>query len=197
MELPASTSLTADDILMVNIPLIDPIFADGDWLVPVLIVGTIAILFFLFLLRSGQFFPYEKIDQLCTRTELKFYKQLAEVVGDRFVIFGKIRIADLLKVKKGTRKRMSWQNKINCKHIDFVLCDPESLETQVAIELDDKSHQREDRIQRDQFVNQAFEDSQFPILRIKTQDQYDLKKIDQAIQKATDQRNKSYVIHID
>lgn len=173
------------------------IIANGDWLVPLIVILAIALVFFLFLLRTGTSFPYEKIDSICTRTELRFYKQLKEIVGSDFVVFGKIRIADLLKVKKGTHKRMSWQNKINCKHIDFVLCHPESLELLVAIELDDKSHEREERIRRDEFVNQAFEDARFPILRIKTNEEYDGAKIRSAIDKALQEKNKNWVIHIE
>lgn len=171
--------------------------ASGDWMIPVVILAVIAVFFFLFLLRTGVTYPYEKIDQLCTKTELRFYQVLRDLVGDRFEIFSKVRIADLLKVKSGTRKRMSWQNRINCKHIDFVLCDRETLEPLVAIELDDRSHQRQDRVKRDEFVNQAFEDAGFPILRIRTSDKYDQGQIDKSIQQATNSKNRNFIIHVD
>ena len=172
-------------------------FASGDWWIPLTVLIVVALLFFLFLLRADKAYPYERIDSLCTKTELEFYWVLRKVVGDEFQIFGKTRIADLLKVRKGTKKRMSWQNRINCKHIDFVLCDPEDLSIQVAIELDDPSHNRPDRIQRDEFVNQAFDDAKLPILRIKTAETYDQKKIKSTIEKAISGQSRSFVFHIE
>ena len=169
---------------------------DSSWPIPVIVAVVIAILFFIFLLRTGEVYPYEKIEHLCTQSEWKFYRQLLEIVGDKYPIFSKVRIADLLKVKKGTRQWLSWQNKINCKHIDFVLCDPERLEILIAIELDDRSHEREDRVKRDRFVNRAFEDARLPILRIRLSEEYDRQKIGEAIAQCAARKNKSYVIHI-
>ena len=54
----------------------------------------------------------------------------------------KARLGDLLYVKKGTDKPMGWINKINRNHIDFVLCDPQTMQVVAAVELDDSSHWR-------------------------------------------------------
>lgn len=83
-----------------------------------------------------------------------------------------VRIADLLRVKPGEAKRQTWQNRINAKHIDFVLCDPSSLEPVMAIEVDDRSHQRADRRRRDEFVNDAFHAANLPLLRVRAQATY-------------------------
>lgn len=169
----------------------------GDWWIPLAILVVIAIAVMIYLFYGEVTFPYEKINSLCTKTELKFYHVLVQVVGEDFRIFGKTRIADLLKVKKGTKKRMSWQNRINCKHIDFVLCDPGDLTILVAIELDDESHQRPDRVQRDDFVNQAFRDAMFPLLRIKTADSYDPARIRKVIDQVLSKKNKEVVVHLE
>ena len=100
--------------------------------------------------------PYLARGQLVTKSELKFYKSLSKAVQDDFQIFAMVRIADLLRVEKNNKHRRKWLNKILAKHIDFVLCDPGTLKPLVCIELDDVSHQRPDRIERDKFVNQAF-----------------------------------------
>ena len=98
--------------------------------------------------------------------------ELHAAIDGRWAIFAMVRIADLLKVRSGTQKRQSWQNKINCKHIDFVICDPHNLEPVLAIELDDRSHQRADRIRRDEFVNDAFQAAELPLLRIRAAREY-------------------------
>ena len=83
-----------------------------------------------------------------------------------------VRIADLIKVQKGTAKYRSWLNKILSKHVDFVLCNPLTLEVVCAIELDDVSHQRPERKERDKFVNHAFESAGLPLLRIPVEKSY-------------------------
>ncbi len=126
--------------------------------------------------------PYLARGQLVTKSELKFYKSLSKAVQDDFQIFAMVRIADLLRVEKNNKHRRKWLNKILAKHIDFVLCDPGSLRPLVCIELDDVSHQRPERIERDKFVNRAFKSAQLPLLRIPTQPEYKAREIRQLIE---------------
>lgn len=121
--------------------------------------------------------PYLARGQLVTKPELRFYKSLAKAVQDDFEIFAMVRIADLLRVEKGHKNRRKWLNKILAKHIDFVLCDPGSLKPLVCIELDDPSHERPDRVERDIFVNQAFAAAGLPLLRIPTEPSYRAREI--------------------
>ena len=86
------------------------IFATTDWLVPALVVIVVVALLCLNWLKKSVQYPYEKISSLATKTELKFFHVLKNAASDRFVIFGKVRIADLLKVRSGSKNRMSWQN---------------------------------------------------------------------------------------
>lgn len=173
------------------------LFGEGDWLIPIVVICITGLFFFIFLLRSSKSFPYEKNECLCSKTELKFYQQLCEIVDGRYEIFMKTRISDLLEVKKGTRKPISWQNQIHAQHVDFVLCSPRSLKILVAIELEDQSHDPEERGKRDQFINQAFETARMAIIRIKTSDEYDHPKIEKAIAQGVNKRNKNFVIQVD
>ena len=116
-----------------------------------------------------------------TRSELRFYKSLYKAVLDDFEIFAMVRIADLLRVEEGTPNYRKWLNKILAKHIDFVLCDPGTLEPRVCIELDDKTHERPDRIERDEFVDAAFESAELPLLRIPVQKQYPSRELRELI----------------
>lgn len=125
--------------------------------------------------------PYIARGQLVTKSELRFYKSLLKAVQDDWEIFAMVRVADLLRVDAGAKARRKWLNKILAKHIDFVLCDPGTLEPVVCIELDDPSHNRPDRMERDQFVNQAFASAQLPLLRIPTQPNYRAREIREQI----------------
>jgi very-short-patch-repair endonuclease len=126
--------------------------------------------------------PYVARPALVTKSELRFYKSLQKAVQDDFEIFGMVRIADLLRVEPDAQNKRKWLNKILAKHIDFVLCDPGSLQPRVCIELDDPSHNRPDRIERDIFVNQAFDSAGLPLLRIPTQPSYRAREIRELIE---------------
>jgi hypothetical protein len=128
--------------------------------------------------------PYEKRPKLVTKAELRFYKSLSKAVQDDWAIFAMVRIADILVVTKGAPKRRTWLNKILAKHIDFVLCDPSTLEPMVAIELDDSSHQRKDRQERDEFVDHAFESAGLPLVRFPVRSSYHAREIREIIDRA-------------
>ncbi len=121
--------------------------------------------------------PYRARPALVTKAELRFYKALQKAVQDDWEIFAMVRVADLLRVEANVGKKRKWLNKILAKHVDFVLCDPGSLEPQLAIELDDASHQRADRVERDIFMNEAFESAGLPLLRVPVEKSYRAREV--------------------
>ena len=150
-------------------------------------VGLAVVIAFLLLVRmygGPRRLPYSRRESLITKAELRFYKSLQKAVQDDYEIFAMVRIADLLRVDADSSSKRKWLNKILAKHIDFVLCDPGSLQPLVCIELDDTSHERADRVERDVFVNQAFESAGLPLLRIPNQPSYRAREIRELIDKA-------------
>jgi len=152
---------------------------------PILLVGAVVVLayFLAQLVSVDRSLPYEKRSSLLTQSEQAFFGVLKEAVDGDWSIQAMVRMADLIRVKPDTQKYQSWQNRIQAKHIDFLLCDPDSLEVKMALELDDKSHQRPDRIERDKFVEKALADAGVPLLRVDVQADYDAGKIRQSINK--------------
>lgn len=122
---------------------------------------------------------YQKREELFTAAERAFYEQLALALGDRYHIFGKVRLADIIEPRDGLSKsdRQGALNRITSKHVDFVLAIPGSMIVACAIELDDASHQRRDRIERDEFVDDALEYAGVPLLRFDVQPLYSLDEI--------------------
>jgi len=76
-------------------------------------------------------------------------------VGDRYVIFAKVRMLDLC-YRLERRDNFAAFQRVVGKHVDFVVCDPESTRPLVVFELDDPSHLRPDRVARDKFVDGVF-----------------------------------------
>ena len=98
--------------------------------------------------------PYVLGDALFTPAERSFLGVLDQAVGTDFRVFGKVRVADIVAVTKGTPKPL-WQrafNQISAKHFDFVLCRPNDLKPVCVIELNDQSHAKESRQGRDKFL---------------------------------------------
>jgi len=144
-------------------------------------IGFVGLLWHLLTRVGGeQQFPYHKKPAIMTRNEQEFYRALLCSAGDRYDVFAMVRIADLLSVEP-TPKRISWQNRINCKHVDFVLCDMETQEALLAIEVDDRSHQQQSRQDRDYFVDRAFAAAGLPLLRIQATRNYSAKELRKAI----------------
>lgn len=111
--------------------------------------------------------PYVR-KNLMTKNEWGFYKQLKPIADElNLSILCKTRVADLIDIEKGLNKS-EWQtafNRINKKHIDFILCKPENLYPVLLIELDDSSHDTEKGKQRDEFVEKILDKAGYKLLR--------------------------------
>ena len=95
--------------------------------------------------------------QLLTKRELQEYFKLKQYADARgWLICPKVRLFDLIEPKKGKGDRQTLINKIQSKHVDFVLVD-QSMNLIGVLELDDRSHDRADRKDRDSFVREALE----------------------------------------
>lgn len=103
--------------------------------------------------------PYRR-KFLLTKNEYWFYKSLKEIADKYdFAILAKIRFADLVEVSAEADKKeyIKYFGKIKSKHIDFILCKKDNLYPELLIELNDSSHNTEDRIKRDEFIKKIAE----------------------------------------
>ena len=103
--------------------------------------------------------PYRR-KFLLTKNEYWFYKSLKEITDKYdFAVLAKIRFADLVEVSAEADKKeyMKYFGKIKSKHIDFILCKKDNLYPELLIELNDSSHNTEDRIRRDEFIKKIAE----------------------------------------
>lgn len=115
--------------------------------------------------------PYRLRDDFLSPAELSFYRVVLNVIGERTVVLAKVNLADIFFVAQREGKQ-SYRNKIDRKHVDFLICNLNTLSPVCGIELDDKSHERLDRQERDQFVDQVFGVAGLPLVRIRAQASY-------------------------
>lgn len=126
-----------------------------------------------------------KSDALLSPAERSFYGILTQLYGESYRIFAKVRIADILQPMTGLNasERTSAQNKINMKHVDFLVCERETIKPIAAVELDDSSHARSDRRIRDTFVDQAFATASVPLIHFENRRSYVLADIEAEVSK--------------
>src|SRR3990170_209703 len=141
-----------------------------------ILVAVLAALIILALLRvlvaRRPGLPYRTRDHLLTAAERSFYGVLLQVIDKRYHVAWKVRIADVLWIPGSTTNRQRHWNRILAKHLDFVLCHPESSAPILAIELDDSSHRDGKRRQRDSFVDAALDAAELPLLRVPARRSY-------------------------
>ena len=122
---------------------------------------------------------FEGLNALMSPGELKFFRALEAAVGSRYRVFSKVRLADIVQPTK-TGDNRAWYSAfgvIKSKHVDFVVCDPVTMEFQLAVELDDKSHERADRAERDQKVDVILAQAGIPVLHVPARAGYSAEEI--------------------
>jgi hypothetical protein len=129
--------------------------------------------------------PYFSQEFLVTRGEHVFYSALRRALPDHLIICPKVRMCDLIGCS-GEGWKAGYGAKISQKHIDFTLADADTTAIALVIELDDRSHQRPDRIARDEFVDRAFATAGIPMLRIPAAPAYDVKTLRRQIAELID-----------
>ncbi len=129
--------------------------------------------------------PYAKRDDFLSPAEMSFCKVLAQALSEEFIICPKVGLNDIFFVKIRDNKQFAvYNNKINRKHVDFLLCYRDKIEPVLGIELDDSSHRRKERLDRDIFVDEVFSAVGLPLVRFRNKQSYAVSEIKEKIEAA-------------
>lgn len=110
-------------------------------------------------------YHYTRKQYLMTQSESGFLKILFEAVEGRYYIVPQVHLSSILDYKA---KGQSWKgafSHINGKSVDFVICDKQSIQPLIAIEVDDWSHESDTRRARDTEVERILKEAGLPLLR--------------------------------
>lgn len=122
---------------------------------------------------------YSKKEYLLTQEELKLYKLLKDICkNNNLNLFCQVSLYELVKAKE-----YKDFNKIKAKTIDYVIADT-NCKIKLCIELDDTTHIRQDRIERDKFINELFKELDIKLLRIPVQKWYNIQQIEEKIKES-------------
>lgn len=125
-------------------------------------------------------------DDFLSEAEFAFYVTLHTYLGEQVVICPKVNLGDLFFAAGEKERRLSLTNKINRKHVDFLLCEPGTMRPLCGVELDDSSHLRADRIERDAFVDSVYEAAGLPLIHVPLQDGYTPEELQEAFLQVLD-----------
>jgi len=105
--------------------------------------------------------------EFLSKAEGNFYQVLEKIaVDNNWVIQSKVRLEALIGVKFEAENRYGLRNTIKSREMDFVICEKTNLKPVLVIELDDSSHQRSDRVERDGNIEKSLREACLPILRV-------------------------------
>lgn len=111
-------------------------------------------------------YEYKKRDFFMTRAEHECYDALLTAVGNEYLVFAQVHLPTLVDNKVvGQNWRGAFRH-ISEKSVDFVLCDKAYISPKLAIELDDRSHERPERRNRDREVERILQGAGVPLLRL-------------------------------
>jgi hypothetical protein len=129
------------------------------------------------------FYPYKLTRSLLTASERAFYVALVLAAGRRYVVFAKVRLSDLCQDLDRWAETAAF-NQVSSKHVDFVLCDAATFRPVLAVELDDRSHLRANRRDRDALVDRVFRTMGLGVYRQWVRRSYDPAAIARGIEEA-------------
>lgn len=112
-------------------------------------------------------YHYKSKAFVMTKPENDFFDTLTEVVGSNFYVFPQMHLSSIL---DHTTVGQSWKgafSTINQKSVDYVICSKAYRQPLLAIELDDSSHDTEDREQRDANVAHMLAEAHIPLIRFR------------------------------
>jgi hypothetical protein len=131
--------------------------------------------------------PYRLRDDFLSPAEASFYRVLNQMVGEKMLIFPKVGLGDVFYVAR-PNVNQAFRNRIDRKHVDFLICRADSLAPYLAIELDDSSHKRTRQAERDAFVDEVYQAAGLPLVHVKASTSYDTRQLAEAFRAAISAR---------
>ena len=114
---------------------------------------------------KNKVYRYTAKSSLMSQAEADFFAKLQHAVQGRYYVFPQVHLSAILDHRvDGQEWRHAFKH-INGKSVDYVLCSKVTLEPTYAIELDDYTHNRPNRRERDTEVNRIFKAANLPLVR--------------------------------
>lgn len=99
-----------------------------------------------------------------TEVEQTLFHRLREAWPE-MIVLAQVAMPAMIGIKRpNDQERLRLFNAINGKHVDFVICNPD-FSIRAAVELDDGTHERDNRKKSDEIKNATFAAVDVPLIR--------------------------------
>ena len=116
-----------------------------------------------------------------TKGENEFFQVLTKILQNKYYIFPQIHLTTFLEHKVMGQTWKGAKAHIDRLSVDYVICDKKYLSPMIAIELDDSTHNRGDRIVRDTEVERILQEAKVPLIRIPYTDRFKEEEIKEKV----------------
>lgn len=126
-------------------------------------------------------YQYKRKDFFMSRAEHECYNTLMLAVGNDYYVFPQVHLPTIVGSRDVGKNWYGAFRHINGKSVDFVLCDKAYIAPKLVIELDDHSHERADRQERDKEVERILAGANLPLLRLENHGSFNPDELGQKI----------------
>ena len=120
--------------------------------------------------QAGEQLPYRLREPFLSAPERALLRILQKMVGDRYLICPKVALNDLFYIAR-PNENVHFFNKFFRKHVDFLLCDLETLKPAMGIELV-RPISKNERSGTDQFMAELFLSARLPLVHVQASENY-------------------------
>jgi hypothetical protein len=126
--------------------------------------------------------PYRLRESFLSTPELALLRVLQNMAGRHYVICPKVALNDLFYIVR-PNENVHFFNKFFRKHVDFLLCEPDTLKPAIGIELVKPVARTETR-EADQFMQDLFLSAGLPLVHIRSSEHYSESDLEELLQLA-------------
>jgi hypothetical protein len=114
--------------------------------------------------------PYRLRENFLSTPERALLQVLQRMVGRHYLICPKVALNDIFYIAR-PNENVHFFNKFFRKHVDFLLCEPNTLKPAIGIELVRPVSRKESR-EADQFMGELFLSAGLPLVHIRSSEHY-------------------------
>mgnify|MGYP001378564261 CR=1 FL=1 len=122
-------------------------------------------------MADAQRLPYRLREPFLTTTELALFRVLSQMVGRRYLICPKVSLNDVFYIIR-PNENVHFFNKFFRKHVDFLLCDPQTFVPAFGVEIV-RSNSKNEARETDRFIEELFVDAGLPLVHVPSGEKYD------------------------
>ncbi len=108
--------------------------------------------------------PYRLREQFLSSTELSLLSVLQDMANGHYIVCPKVALNDIFYIQR-PNENVHFYNKIFRKHVDFLLCEPESMKPAFGVELV-KTIAKDETRSTDKFMQELFLSAGLPLIHV-------------------------------